>query len=132
MLEVVELQKELQAVELQKQLQAVERKHALELQRLTFDLESKREASKTDISVIFAKFFVVFVSLCAVFIFIGAISSGFGAPIEWKEAAASIIEIIKIAVLPIAMLVLGFHFGGAATNFGPLKGLSKRTSGEDK
>jgi hypothetical protein len=53
-------------------------------------------------------------------------------PIEWKEAAASIIGIIKIAVLPIAMLVLGSHFGGAATNFGPLKGLSKLTSGEDK
>jgi hypothetical protein len=113
MLEVVELQKELQAVELQKQLQAVElqkeaqaveHKHALELQRLTFDLESKREASKTDISVIFAKFFVVFVSLCAVFIFIGAISSGFGAPIEWKEAAASIIEITKLRCFPLQCL----------------------------
>ena len=111
-LEILQLKNDLKIIDKQ-------RKMDLELNQHRFDLEIKyremmleRELSRNNISIIFAKFFVWFISICVSFMFIGAIVSGFGVDFKLEIVSDNILEIIKIAVLPVAMLVLGFHFGG--------------------
>ncbi len=105
----------LQVVErLDQKINSVE--NSLDIQKKEYDsvLEKillEKESSRNDISIIFTKFFVVFISMCFGYILFGSIASGFGLDVKLTESINALLEPVKIAVFPLAMLIFGFHFG---------------------
>ena len=88
-----------------------------EIVELMQRLEASREQSKNDISRVAARFFIGLISSVVAFIVLAPVAVAMGVPLDWKPASEALLEIIKIAVLPIVMLVLGFHFGAGQTSF---------------
>jgi hypothetical protein len=55
--------------------------------------------------------FLAFSFLTMVIITAALAAELFGVQTQWEKAAGFLVEVIKIAFLPVTMLVLGFYFG---------------------
>ncbi len=49
--------------------------------------------------------------MCFGYILFGSIASGFGLDVKLTESINALLELVKVAVFPLAMLIFGFHFG---------------------